>query len=257
MKMPYIQFYCRDWMGEQGLQRLGYSERGLWIELICLMATGDRYGYLTNGGKPLTVSEIARLTRGDPKEVKQLLDHLLQQNVYSVDEQGVIFSRRMVHDEHIRQVRAEAGKAGQAAKQEHNREPIISEPRTQSLPTLLLEQNFSEAWKSYPDKSGSKHKARQSFDKYRNEGDTQEQVLDGIKRYLAYVDHRRRNGFAELKYKNGQTFFNQRCWTSEWAIIGGKQLRWKRMNPSELMPEGFEPKPEEVNRVYMQTEVKS
>ena len=143
MKMPYIQFYCRDWMGEQGLQRLGYAERGLWIELLCLMATGDEYGYLTNGGKPLTPAEIARLTRGDKQEVEQLLQHLLEQNVYSTDARGVIFSRRMVKDAHIRTVRTEAGKAGAAAKnqKEHqNPEPREPEPRTHSLPAILPKQ---------------------------------------------------------------------------------------------------------------------
>lgn len=148
MKLPYMQFYCRDWMGEQGLQRLGYAERGLWIELICLMATGDEFGRLTNGGQPLTTQEIARLTRGDQQEVQQLLEHLLKQNVCSQDERGVIYSRRMVKDAHIRTVRAEAGKAGQIVKHaiQKNTDPIYQnpDPRTQSLLSDLLKQKVGK-----------------------------------------------------------------------------------------------------------------
>lgn len=144
MNLPYLQFYCRDWMGEQGLQRLGYAERGLWIELLCLMATGDEYGRLTNGGKPLSVAEIARMTRGDKQEVEHLLEHLLEQKVCSVDEQGVVFCRRMVKDAHIRTVRSKAGKAGYHAGHHTESESQNPDPRSQSLLERLPEQIYSD-----------------------------------------------------------------------------------------------------------------
>jgi len=77
-------------------------------------------------------------------------------------------------------------------------------------------QDFEAAWKAYPDKSG-KTKAMESYAKHRASGDTQEAIMAGIGRYIAYVTVKRASGH-DLQWRNGQTFFNQACWRDEWAV---------------------------------------
>lgn len=116
MKLPFIKFFPRDWMGETALQCLGYAARGLWIEIICLMSTSERYGYLIFGGKALTPQQIALMTRGDPKEVEALLDQLIQQGVCSVCRKtGAIYCRRMASEFDLSGKRSAAGRRGALA----------------------------------------------------------------------------------------------------------------------------------------------
>ena len=63
MKMPFIKFYVRDWMGDPQLRMCSIAARGLWFEMICLMHGAKRCGFLeTQAGKPLTDDETSRLT---------------------------------------------------------------------------------------------------------------------------------------------------------------------------------------------------
>jgi len=74
---------------------------------------------------------------------------------------------------------------------------------------------FERCWKLYPNKSGSKHKALQA---YKQSKPIEQDVIDGIERYKAFVASEHRRGFAGLKYANGQTWFNQRRWESEYEV---------------------------------------
>ena len=112
MKRPAFQFYPADWRKDAGLQSCSISARGLWIEMMCIMHEGGVYGHLEVNGRPMTAAQLARLVGETEKTVKPLLDELEQAGVFSVNEQGVIFCRRMVRDEHVRNVRAEGGKGG-------------------------------------------------------------------------------------------------------------------------------------------------
>ena len=81
-----------------------------------------------------------------------------------------------------------------------------------------LAMEFESCWSRYPDKSG-KMMAFQSFKKARARGVTVEQILAGIERYFRYVENKRQNGFRDLQFKNGKTWFNQECWNDEYTII--------------------------------------
>lgn len=91
----------------------------------------------------------------------------------------------------------------------------MSDPELSGKPDSILTE-FEECWKLYPDKAG-KAKAETAYRKWRKAGDTQADVLAGINRYLAFVAHKRTHGQPDLNYKNGSTWFNQRCWTDEYT----------------------------------------
>ena len=112
MKRPAFQFYPADWRKDPALSACSLAARGLWIELMCIAHEGGTYGVLSINGKPMAPVQIARMVGESPAAVVKLLAELEDAGVFSRDEQGCIYSRRMVKDEHVRNVRADAGRLG-------------------------------------------------------------------------------------------------------------------------------------------------
>lgn len=112
MKRPAFQFYPADWRKDSALQSCSLQARGLWIELVCVMHECDQYGHLSINNKPMNTAQIARLVGESEKVVKALLGELDDAGVFSTSEEGCIYSRRMVKDEHLRNIRADAGRLG-------------------------------------------------------------------------------------------------------------------------------------------------
>jgi len=112
MKMPYIKFFTRDWLNEKCLRFCSLEARGLWTDIICIMADSDEYGYLIHDGRPMKEEEIAKLISTDKDTLKAPLKELKDRKVYSIDERGCIYSRRMVSDEQKRSKASESGKRG-------------------------------------------------------------------------------------------------------------------------------------------------
>jgi hypothetical protein len=111
MKMPYCKFFPRDWLSDLKLRGCCLAARGLWADMLCLMAQSDRRGHLEVGGKPMRSDDLARRIGERPGEVKRLLAELKAAGVFS-RERGVIYSRRMVDDEKKRVEGQESGKRG-------------------------------------------------------------------------------------------------------------------------------------------------
>jgi len=80
--------------------------------MICIAHECEPYGHLMVNGRPMTDAQIGRLVGVSEKEAKKLVVELLDAGVCARDEQGAIFSRRMVRDEDLRERRASGGKAG-------------------------------------------------------------------------------------------------------------------------------------------------
>jgi hypothetical protein len=111
-KRPAFQFYPSDWRTDLGLRLCSISARGLWADILCLMHEGEPYGHLTADGRPVTVEQLARLVGEGAKQVRGWLGELRDNDVFSETDGGVIFSRRMVRDEEIRNARGSGGVAG-------------------------------------------------------------------------------------------------------------------------------------------------
>ena len=77
-------------------------------------------------------------------------------------------------------------------------------------------QEFDEVWKLYPRKQG-KSNAEKSYIKARKDGTSKEDILQGLKKYNAYIERNK----VESKYiKMGSTWFNQKCWEDNYDDIG-------------------------------------
>ena len=109
MKRPAFQAYPSDWRKDIELQSCSIGARGLWWELMCLMHESDPYGHLTLNGKPMPDPVAAGLVRVPLALFRKLLAELEAAGVPSRTPDGALYSRRMVRDETLRNVRAAGG----------------------------------------------------------------------------------------------------------------------------------------------------
>lgn len=109
MKRPSFQFYPGDWLQDINLRSCSVEARGLWIDMMCFMHQAPLYGYLIVGSKGIDKGTLSRMTGVPLENIGGLLHELQQAGVFSVDDSGVIYSRRMIRDEEIRRKRAEGG----------------------------------------------------------------------------------------------------------------------------------------------------
>jgi hypothetical protein len=195
-KRPSFQWYPSDWRNDLDLQACSLSARGLWMEMLNLMHISPRYGYLVVAKMPSTSREVppefpptsrevprelamssrevARAVGATLKEVNRLLDELELHNVFSRTEDGTIYSRRMVHDEHLRIVRAEAGAKGAATTNGRLPETFPTRLPTSlpdDLPQQNGQQNSSKSSRARAPSSSSSFKNSQSVIKSASVGE--------------------------------------------------------------------------------------
>jgi len=70
---------------------------------------------------------------------------------------------------------------------------------------------FNRIWSLYPAKQG-RAGAEVAFHAAVKSGVDPQTIEDGVKAYIAHVDHARRTGFPDLKHKHGSTWFRGKCW---------------------------------------------
>ena len=75
------------------------AARGLWMEMLCIMAEAKPIGHLVIEGLAPTDTQLAMLAGAPPDQVPELLVELESAGVFSRSVEGVIFSRRMVDDD--------------------------------------------------------------------------------------------------------------------------------------------------------------
>ena len=130
MKRPSFQFYPGDWLRSTDLRSCSVGARGLWIDMICLMHEGEPYGYLRVGNKDILPPILAKMVGATQEEVINWLKELSLAGVFSESQRsGCIFSRRMVRDEKLREIRAQGGF-------ESLKNPNVPRPRISSTPSL-------------------------------------------------------------------------------------------------------------------------
>jgi hypothetical protein len=112
MKRPAFQFYPADWRKDSALQSCSGMARGLWIEMMCVMHECEPYGHMSINGNALAEAQAARMVGFAVSEYRKALAELGAAGVFSRSASGVIYCRRMVKDESIRNLRADAGRLG-------------------------------------------------------------------------------------------------------------------------------------------------
>ena len=111
-RQPAFQFYAGDWLTDPSLRMCSFETRGVWIDLLCVMFLSDEIGVLKIGNQILDENNVRKLVGMSPKKFKKVWNELINFGILKCDENGRFFSKRMVGDERIRQVRREVGKLG-------------------------------------------------------------------------------------------------------------------------------------------------
>lgn len=205
-------------------ERDGAALYGAFVAVI-LMASKQslpREGYLTDTGRidgiPHT-PEALSLKTGIPSEIiEKMLALCCSQAVGWIEVMEASIPEGYCEDTTgTGGIRLKEGQEGQ-----EGRYPL-SEKSDNDAESQYSEE-FELCWKEYPDKSG-KNKAFDAFKKARRSGVTVDVIKDGIARYIKYVHQRQETDFRDLKFKNGATWFHQRCWKDEYVLAA---------NPNDL-----------------------
>jgi len=113
MKLPAFQFYPADWRKDSGVQALSRHDRSVWFDMLCIMHESEERGNLILAGQPMPEDALSMILNLDKQILTTTLTTLLTYGVARRrQEDGAIYSKRMVQDENLIQIRREAGKKG-------------------------------------------------------------------------------------------------------------------------------------------------
>ena len=133
MQVPWMKWYPADWRSETTLRMVGREARSLWVDLLGIMHEAD--GFLLIGGLKPTLKQLSQIL-GDPEEkIAALLHELQTASVCSINDAGVIYSRRMVKDRQKSAVLSQAGKAGGNPRLKPTLKPTLKPSRARDPET--------------------------------------------------------------------------------------------------------------------------
>src|SRR5690348_15303133 len=94
----YSKFWWQDWHGDKALHACSMGARGFWMELLCIAHEGTPYGHITINGEAATMRQMAGSANCTERDASKWLAELEAAKVFSRNEQGVIYNRRMIRD---------------------------------------------------------------------------------------------------------------------------------------------------------------
>ena len=120
---PWTKWYWQDYLSDENLSDCSLAAQGLWMRMLGYMARSEKRGYLIFNGnqkeskslveqKQIESKVLAKRTHTEEQVIEQLLNELEENRVFSRDENGVIFSRRLVREAELSKIRSEAGRKG-------------------------------------------------------------------------------------------------------------------------------------------------
>ena len=132
MKRPSFQFYPGDWQANSNLRRCSHAEKGVWLDILCLLHDQPEYGVLR-----WPVKEIAQAVGATSATIKALVtkgvlkgsDTNLEESFTYTPRSGrkegatvtllstqagpIWYSSRMVRDDYVRTIRGESTRFGE------------------------------------------------------------------------------------------------------------------------------------------------
>jgi hypothetical protein len=194
----WLKFYPKDWNGDHNLRACSLAARGLMASLLEPMHEATPYGHLLVRGKKPEYAELAVIASCKLREVKYGIEELVKMGVLSTEDDGVLYSRRMVRDEERRKKQALGGTRGMATRQAHQRltnidSPVVLEATRTNRPLPI------EARSQIPDTRKERSAA------------TAEKAPSRVREFITW--------FAEERkaQRNGATYFVK--WEAHGAIV--------------------------------------
>ena len=128
-KNPSTRLYWNDVKTDEQLALCSMSAQGLWWRMMAIMANAG--GYLKIDGKPVAICLLARLTGQDRRNTGRWVANLEKHGIFSRDEEGTIFCRRMVRAHRMRP------KSAPKTPREHEAQPGLFDQK----PCMTLTQD--------------------------------------------------------------------------------------------------------------------
>lgn len=112
-EMVWSKFHWADFLNDLGLRSCSLASQGLWWRVLGRAFLSRRRGYLEDArGRAITPEILASLEGVPVEQVRAALEELEAEGVFSRDESGIIYSRRMVRDEDQRERGRTTGRRG-------------------------------------------------------------------------------------------------------------------------------------------------
>lgn len=195
-KLPWFPFYIGDWTKDPNLRRATRSEKGLLMDLLCLMFESGERGVLASSGVPWNDDEIINAAGGDAIGTAHELAELVRKGVLSRRTDGALFSRRLVREETIRQIRSAAGKKGG--------NPVLLKQKVKLILTTQVKQTSKQI----------------------SVNETENEIVLKKKGKASYEEVKAFCSGLSLPASDGEWFWNK-CEGNGWAN-GGKPIRdWR------------------------------
>lgn len=225
-----MKFYPADWRSDPALRSCTIAARGLWIEMLAIMHEATPYGSLLLNGQRIEKKRLASLAGVSERECVVLLLELEGVGVFSRDDDGTIYSRRMRRDaERSEEGRRQIAKrwGGRPPNRSDDRsddrspanEPITQKPeaRSQKLEKKearedALSAAFVPFWEAWPNKVG-KPAALKAYTGALKRGAAPDDILNGVQAYV-------REKPPDRPWLNPATFLNQNRWEDQPATVG-------------------------------------
>ena len=122
---PYLPLYVKDFRNDEKLARCSAASHGVYILLLCILHSEREYGKLllrqserqSSNNIQNFAAVLARMMPFGLTEVCDALSELLELGVISIDG-DCLYQKRMVRDNEISEIRANAGKKGSSITNE-------------------------------------------------------------------------------------------------------------------------------------------
>jgi len=151
---PWTKWYWTDWRADDGLQACSFAAKGLWMDMLSIMARSKNKGFLLDGEKQMESKTLAKITGSSVEEVERLLNELEEHGVFSRATDGTIYNRRMVREARISRSRSEAGRLGGRPKKQN-------ESKLKAKPKQDVKAPSASASASEYDKKDKKEESRE------------------------------------------------------------------------------------------------
>ncbi len=212
-----MKFYPSDWRSDPALRSCTIAARGLWVEMLALMHEAVPYGSLLINGARIDKKRMASLAGIKENECTVLMLELEGFGVFSRDDDGTIYSRRMRRDA-VKAARDKAnGKLGGNPKVKAWVNPEVKaqipEARSQSKKETseAALSWFDAFWLAWPNKVG-KPAAVKAFQSAMKRAESLEAILMGVEGYI-------RDKPPDRPWLNPATFLNQNRWEDRPATV--------------------------------------
>lgn len=236
---PATLWFWDDWFSSFDVRACSLAARGLWMDMLGIMARAEIMGTFTINGKQIDNTTLARLVGITEADIEIPLAELEENRVFSRLPDGTIINRRMFNDsqrkEMISKIKAAAGKRGAEARwQTDSRD--VAEPQKEDMAKGMAKmalsnqskpiqtnktkkdgrnQNefdplFDEFWAGYPKKVG-KEVAREKFMILARAGKIPE-LIKATNGYMDYLKSQKVHKNFDQEPMNPATFLTKKRW---------------------------------------------